>query len=364
MGKSVKGGRLAWIDDAKMFAMVFVILGHCMGDCPDTMPGYYLLKDVMVSFNMQFFMFLAGYTAYHSLEKVINWYAYKRYVLKIILHLLLPTFAIGIVRAIITRDITAVGNEQWFLKMLFRYLFVFATGELVFAYIASRLRLAGHAAAQSWLWTSVKYLVFVCLMFLLSKTKLPEFAGYFLSGFLLRKYNLLSRLKGLGIRRQVPIAILLQFASLGIVLWTFPIVRGHDFYNEPFWMLFHESQLPLFAYRQLCGFAWIVLLMPIFLLLSRRYTWLSLCGSKTLGLYVIHTFLLHVLVEPMALMTYTSCHMGWVGTIFLSLFLTILSLLLIWLIERNRLASFLFLGNDRVLKYKKRQWIRRKLNSY
>lgn len=362
MGKIVKGGRLAWIDDAKMFAMIFVVFGHCMGDCSDTMPGYYLLKDLMVSFNMQFFMFLAGYTAYHSLNRIADWVSYKSYVLKILLHLLLPTFAIGIMRALITQDVAAVGNEQWFLKMLFRYLFVFATVEWLFALMTHSQRLTRYITIQPWMWLGMKYLVFGCLMFVLSKTKLPEFVIYFLFGYLLRKHNLLSRL--IVRKKSVLFILFLQFASLGIVLCVFPIVRGHDFYNEPFWMLFNEGQLPLFGFRQLCGFAWIVLLTPFFQFFSKKYTWFSLCGSKSLGLYVIHTFLLHVLVEPMGLMAYTSCQMGWVGAICLSLFLTVLSLIVIWLIERSSLASFLFLGNNRILKYKKRQWIRRKLNSY
>ena len=116
--------RLSWLDDAKMFAMFSVILGHCY---PENLIGVDTVSGIIVSFNMQLFMFLAGYTSAKSLECISNWNHYWHYIVKIALHLLLPSYAIGALQALITLDPAAISNEQWFLKMLFRYLLVFAS---------------------------------------------------------------------------------------------------------------------------------------------------------------------------------------------------------------------------------------------
>ena len=333
--------RLSWLDDAKMFAMLSVILGHCFHI---NLIGVDTVSGIIVSYNMQLFMFLAGYTSAKSLESISDWNHYWHYIVKIALHLLLPTFAIGALQALITFDPAAIGNEQWFLKMLFRYLLVFASVNWLALELNKRLNKDGILEPLP-LWLSIfRYLLFAVLMFVLSKTKLPEFAFYFLSGYLLKKHKLLDRITAsINSRLFMTIMLPIQITALFLTIFTWHKCYGYNFYDEPFWTLFEKNETIIFIYRQLCGFGWIILLVPLFILFSPKYTLFSYWGSKSLGLYITHTFIIHAVIERFEIV-YPNDWRGWCIVIIITIMLTIASMLLVKLFESNRFSHFLFLG--------------------
>ena len=338
---SISAKRLSWLDDAKMFAILAVIFYHCV---PSELTNAGDVKGIIGSFNMPFFMFLAGFTSVTSLEKNTSWSNYWQYVIKIALHLLLPTFAIGILRAILTLDITAIGNEQWFLKMLFRYLLVFATINWLVHNIITFIHRNKTSINISHRWTYIKYPVFVLLMFFLSKTKLPEFPFYFLFGYFCKKHQVPSIIMRLRSHKVFwPCYIMITLSTIVLIYSMWALSRGHDFYNEPFWFLYKQYITIYYLFRQLCAFGWILLLLPLFLFLSKKYTWFSYCGSKSLGLYITHTFLLHIVIEQLQI-NYTNNYMGWISASFVAIALTLASLMLIKLFERNKYTHFIFLG--------------------
>lgn len=335
--------RLSWLDDAKMFAMLAVIVFHVIGYMPDGLQGETGATNLIGTFNMQLFMFLAGYTSMKSLENVTNWNKYWHYVVKIALLLMLPTFAIGALRALLTLDPSAFGNEQWFLKMLFRYLVVFATVNWLFFELSKHLRKEEDGILLPTYLSVIRYIIFFTLMFFLSKTKLPEFASYFLIGYLLKKHNVItSFFSHQGQKWFVAAVVAIIVFSALLTGYTYPLASIHSFYSEPFWVLYNCGQTDIFIQRQFCGLGWVVALTLLFILFSHRYTLFSLWGSKSLGLYIIHTFLIRLILDRVSI-TYSECWGGWLMVIALSVAVTAASLL-ISLLERNKYTNFLFLG--------------------
>lgn len=70
MYKNVKGGgRVAWLDNVKMYAMLWVILGHVMTIVIKTnvdLSGR-VMEHFIVAFNMPLFVMLSGYSNFKLL---------------------------------------------------------------------------------------------------------------------------------------------------------------------------------------------------------------------------------------------------------------------------------------------------------
>lgn len=332
--------RISWIDDAKMFAMLSVIAFHAIGYMSEKLAGRNDALNFIGTYNMQLFMFLAGYTSMKSLEKVTNWNTYWHYVVKIALHLMLPTFAIGILRALLTLDPAAIGNEQWFLKMLFRYLLVFATVNLVFS-------ATGRMVKGNYLKGIInisRYAVFFLLMFVITKSKPSEFATFFLAAYLLRKHDVLEHISGSLPKATKTILAAAMFAiGLATVWSTYGVSSAHSFYGESFYVLMQNRQADIFLCRQLCGMGWVTIFTLIFILMSRHYTRFSLWGSKSLGLYIIHTFFMRLTLDRITF-TCEDTLIGWSLIAGIVTAYTALSLITISLLEKNRFTNFLFLG--------------------
>ena len=246
--ETTMGRRIIWLDDAKMFAMMCVVFYHCLKYMPADMVGCRATIEVITSFNMHLFVVLAGFTSYRSLQRIASWNDYRGYVVKIALHLLVPTFAIGLLRALLTLDAHAIGNEQWFLKFLFRCLLLFATSRWVIVmshdYLVAKERIPISRGKVD----CATYVTFLLLMFLTSKTKLPEFASYFLFGFLVKKYELVDRL--FRMKSDLPLfgslVLVVLMSGLLLVGITFPSTHSFDFYDYPFGSLFEEGTLSIF----------------------------------------------------------------------------------------------------------------------
>lgn len=67
---SIMDKRLAWIDNAKMIAMLFVIMGHTYRIIHCPMPEW--LNCFILAFNMPFFVILSGYTSYKSIIRIYS----------------------------------------------------------------------------------------------------------------------------------------------------------------------------------------------------------------------------------------------------------------------------------------------------
>ena len=90
--------REAWIDNVKMTAMLFVILGHTWRVIHCPLP--FELGHFILSFNMALFVIMTGYTSVKALERIKDFHSLLKYVLKITKRVIVPsivtTMAVGV----------------------------------------------------------------------------------------------------------------------------------------------------------------------------------------------------------------------------------------------------------------------------
>ena len=86
-----RGHRIAWLDNVKMFAMLWVILGHVMTIVIKTnvdLSGK-IMEHFIVAFNMPLFVIISGYSNLNTFNKITEWRELVDFVKKSVIHILL-----------------------------------------------------------------------------------------------------------------------------------------------------------------------------------------------------------------------------------------------------------------------------------
>ena len=90
---NTKCRRLPWIDNMKMVAMMAIILGHSYSYLHGTkIEGATLVQNVLISFAIPMFMFVAGITSYSGATRCETLQDLIVYIEKITLRLGVPNF--------------------------------------------------------------------------------------------------------------------------------------------------------------------------------------------------------------------------------------------------------------------------------
>lgn len=93
MYKNVKGGgRVAWLDNVKMYAMLWVILGHVMTIVIKTnvdLSGR-VMEHFIVAFNMPLFVMLSGYSNFNAFNRIVDKQGLWNFIKKSTIRILLP----------------------------------------------------------------------------------------------------------------------------------------------------------------------------------------------------------------------------------------------------------------------------------
>lgn len=87
-----RGHRIAWLDNVKMFAMLWVIFGHVMTIVIKTnvdLSGK-IMEHFIVAFNMPLFVIISGYSNLNTFNKITEWRELVDFVKKSVIHILLP----------------------------------------------------------------------------------------------------------------------------------------------------------------------------------------------------------------------------------------------------------------------------------
>lgn len=174
--------RISWIDDAKMFAMFCVVFGHISDLFSKDIIGFHQINGWIISFNMAIFVFLSGYTSYQGLDKILNIKNYLQYIFKIGKRLLIPTLTFSLLVLALTKSTSHALGEAWFLKMLFRLLFISSTVILV----------------KNLFSIKDKYQIIFSILFLLVSlsgllgNNTTEWGLYFIGGYLFKRYSVID----------------------------------------------------------------------------------------------------------------------------------------------------------------------------
>lgn len=86
-------GRLSWVDNVKMLAMLFVILGHTWRIIHCPLPDW--LNLFILSFNMPLFVIMTGYTSVNAISRINSKESLGEYIIKITNRILVPSAVFG-----------------------------------------------------------------------------------------------------------------------------------------------------------------------------------------------------------------------------------------------------------------------------
>ena len=323
--------RISWIDDAKMFAMFCVVFGHVSGLFSNKLVGFYPINTAIVSFNMPLFVFLSGYTASRSINKVESFGSLWNYFKKVGLRILVPALTFSSLAWLYTMDFEYFKGSTWFLNMLFRALLLFACSHLIVGFLPMK-----HSR------NLVKYMLFMLLMYYASKKYTSEFSSYFLLGYIAKEHGLVERLALLPCwGKQILVVVLLCIGVVGGgVLWQ----GKYDFYAYSVRDLISPGDFIFYLMRQFIADAWIFFFIVVIPIVSKHYTIFSYYGSKTLGIYLLHGFIILAVLKPNVSFTMYDGWYLWFGVLLLAIVLTMCCLWLIQLLERNKIMRMLMLG--------------------
>lgn len=313
--------RISWLDDAKCFGIICVILGHIIGFLnEDSALGSKIVQGIIVSFNMPLFFMLSGYTL--KKRKWKNVACTFEYCIKITMRLFLPALVWGVLLYIVG-FVSDVLNTFWFLNILWRLLVCYAVSLCLGQLLFSNSTLA--------FWGGGIVFILLCL-FLGNRTS--EFCWYFLVGVLINQKEVIGKIGKLYI----------IFFSLYIVLLFFTIT--HNFYEESFRYLISNGMLYMVILRLLCGIMACLFLLDLFKKISKKYSLFSKVGTMTLGIYIIHSIFVIFLgknVLGLSIMTGNSMF-DWLLMVMSAFFVLFISIFTIRLMQKNRIIKMLFLG--------------------
>ncbi len=193
---SSEGGRLAYFDIAKGVGIFLVVLGHCIPDAASptgiSVNGYRILHDIIYSFHMPLFFFIAGYMM--SREKMIaRGQCGFDIIKKRISRLLVPYFVVGILYAPFKILLAGFSNKPYDIKELwmifiglnpdgelwFLYsLFVVTAIVSIFGLRVSKLGLmvAAGFTVSSFIWPMVFNYLFFLMLGIYVRRLYPKFA--------------------------------------------------------------------------------------------------------------------------------------------------------------------------------------------
>ena len=203
MGEVIKQ-RLHYLDNLKGFAILMVILGHCV---QYRIAGYEynLIFRIVYSFHMPLFFMISGYLSHKSSPSIISIIRKRAY------QLLIPYFCFGIYKCLsdglpLYTLFTDVGNFLWFLWALF---FINSIVVLLDCHFGTQPK------------RFICYSVMLVFVLMIGAKVLPsDILGtklicmnlqYFLVGYVLHKFDIVSKINRSLLFFLVPASIVMMY---------------------------------------------------------------------------------------------------------------------------------------------------------
>lgn len=325
MEKINKNPRLLYIDQLKGFAILLVVIGHVSLFCGGSDGVIY---DCICLFHMPLFFLLSGLVTRQIEEGKVS------YLLKKMRVILIPFVAWGGLMTMFRNETLFefltdfMKGGYWFLWVLFEFyifhiicdglskiinkksILLIDLGILLLLYIMLKI---GYHFISEYQNNIVGYLHWICYL------------PYFMGGVLIKKYDLVERILSSGLLYTIAFFTLLvitifniHFANIGFVIASsIIIVIGSFFYQVP-------SNL-----------------------ITDR---LAFIGRHTLGIYVIHYFLLpYIYIVPILKLLIGTCNyiVEAVLLVFISIVICMLCILAEQFLQCNKYLGIIFLGKNK-----------------
>ena len=339
--------RLPYIDNARAFAILCVVLGHVISQIiilRDNKCGL-ALEHYIVVFDMPLFTILSGYCGINSMKRITNIKEWGGYLLKQFRRLLMPAIVIGgltflvKLRSFTNYDLIS-GMGYWYLAMLF--------------YVMS--------ISSFFVWTLKKTnILFICavvlafssLLFPLDSVLLRDMMPYFVLGILCKEFDIFE--KCLSNRLLVIIIFLLTF-SLFLILDASGCLTNYlgYIYTKTFGYFVENDNLHLWVIRlALCAMTSLAII-GVFRVHNSSIFFLTKIGSYTLPLYIFSNLffwlfnnqIIYDRIVNSSLFHWMTANdvSRWLSAILVFALITLLSWMLILICNRFEFSRKLFLG--------------------
>lgn len=320
--------RIAWIDNVKAIAIACVIFGHFNGLLfSHGRIGFDYINLLIVVFNMPLFVMMSGYCNYHSLKRIEDTSSLLVYLKKTFLYIAVPCIIPCVLVYIIEGCHGMVSfTHYWFLVMLF----VMQVACGFSFYISSKLHLEKREL--------VAWGIFSLSMFVFRKYATSELFIYYLMGGLLK----MQEHKKTAVFSVFKNNFIILFACC-VALCLFSIVGKYQFYNDTIFSLYHDAKIYIWFLRVIDASLFCYIIIALTKNSSSKYNFLSLLGSKTLGLY-IYTGLIIDICLRFKIKIIDDSIISWLYALIISLVATVVSFVLVMLLESNKYSRFLFFG--------------------
>lgn len=323
MGINMKH-RLSWLDNSKMLAMLLVIIYHV-----GSFANLGEIGHAIESFNMPLFMILSGYACYHSLFRNKTIREWGLYIKKNFMRIMIPCIFVSAWSLPWTHDKLFFLHGYWFLQCLFSILLALAFIEICSAVLK----------IKNTFWLTV--MVLNIAMLFVTRNNLSEMTSYFSIGLILRRYDVLN------ILFRLPMTTRIVGGMGGVILWS--VLYGlfyKSFYLFPFIKLVSLGDIHIFILRHIQGVVMAVSVIILTELISKEYNKFSYWGSKTLGMYLIHVFIVDYVVNKNGwTLSSTGCVIVDVCvSLLIALILSMLTILICKLLSKIHISRMLVLG--------------------
>lgn len=343
----MSNNRFVWADSLKGWLMLLVILGHAIQSTLGIACEENHLWNLIYSFHMPAFMAVSGWLAYRGIisSKPMNsdWGGYLGNCKRRALQLLVPYLAWTLISYIIKGDytLTAACNKLmfpdtsfWFLWVLFWICVIFNLAQLV----ASKLKVN-----EMVLILGTCLLLFGLMVVMEIRVLGFQFLAYYFLfytlGYCLHKYEEIPLLKTM----CKPFVMVSLTALQAFLAW------GWTMHGLPSWMpaIPHvPSALLQYAYRGFTALVAIVVLIGVAPKMLNATNKLNqmICtiGVVSLGLYVVHLSLMGYIVK--SIQSIIPNISTWACVSFAFVLALVISYLVVWLLNRNKLTARIFLG--------------------
>lgn len=321
---------MPWLDNIKFFAIFCVVLGHILGFLTNhEIVGYELVQGIIVSFNMPLFFILSGFS---SGEKILNITKLQElffFILNNTIRVLLPayvfstvTYAMGMGKGWFT--------SFWFLPILWRLLIVFAICAFISNIVVRYCKINSCVNVFGGV-------LFLIISFFLGN-RMSEFSTYIVFGYFLRKKQLLDKI---GKNWMVFLFVLYCIGLYFTIGKNFYVIeyQYHELINGQFYIL---------LLRQISAVTLSVIIIKCFKQYSGKYSKFSYLGSITLGIYLIHDFIIEIWLSKYLNFCLPSLNsfIEYMIIFILTISAVAFSSIVIALLRKNRLLKLLLLGED------------------
>lgn len=269
--------RSAWLDNVKMYAMLWVILGHIMTIIIKTnndLPGN-IIEHFIVAFNMPLFMIISGYSNYNAFNRINNIDNLYIFIKKTIIHILLPVITF----CLMSLTPNFIFSPFWFLNMLLYLMLGFAIIHyIIYAIFKKHILIAS-------------IILFIICFLGINKIWIGEMCTYYVIGLLCRRFKIFEHPHKI----LFPLLIFIG-CILFILIWINGdyAIKENSFYHSGLFDLLDLGLAYLWIERQILGIILSIGMMGVFLNFDGRYTLFSKMGSYILSFYLFHAIMLRL----------------------------------------------------------------------